>query len=226
MIECELVIFDCDGVIIDSEIISAQMLIDELATHGVKLDLDYVSKHFLGRSYPVVLSQIRKDFGIELSDNFEVEYRARLMTAFQRDLKIMPGVRDVLEQLDVPYCLATSSSPARVRNSLEIVDLVGHFDGRITTSAEVAHGKPAPDLFLLAAEKHGTKAENCLVIEDSFAGGIEAGLAAGMRVWHFIGGGSHLVGQTMNALDKAKAHKRFANFDELFRLAPELKRGT
>lgn len=224
MIDCELVIFDCDGVIIDSEIISAHMLIDELATYGVNLDLDYIARHFLGRSYPVVLTQIRQDFDIELSDNFEADYRARLIAAFQNDLKIMPGVREVLDLLAVPYCLATSSSPARVQQSLEIVGLTDQFKGRITTASEVANGKPAPDLFLLAASKHDTKPEKCLVIEDSFAG-ISSGLAAGMQVWHFAGG-SHLAGQTFDAQNSVAAHKRFSSFADMFRLAPELKRGV
>ena len=81
----DLVIFDCDGVLIDSEIISAKMLVDELAKLGVTIDLDYVALHFLGRSYPTVMNQIRKEFGLNLPADFEDEYRQRLMAAFEAE---------------------------------------------------------------------------------------------------------------------------------------------
>ncbi|MCB1516310.1 MAG: HAD family hydrolase [Hyphomicrobiaceae bacterium] len=218
-----LVIFDCDGVLIDSEVISARMLISELEKYGVQVNLEYVARHFIGRSYPVVLSQIRKEFGVVLPDGFEADYRARLIEAFRADLKIMPGVREVLGDLSVPFCLATSSSPNRLRQSLELVGIAGLFEGRATTASEVEHGKPAPDLFLHAAEKLGTNPKECLVIEDSLAG-IRAGIAAGMQVWHFTGG-SHLRGLKLPPDNDAKPHRQFASFSEFFYGAPELKRG-
>ena len=89
----DLVIFDCDGVLIDSEIISARMLVAELAGFGVNIDLDYVAQHFLGRSYPTVMKQIRAEFGLDLPPDFEDQYRARLMAAFAAGLTIMPHVR-------------------------------------------------------------------------------------------------------------------------------------
>ena len=113
-----LVIFDCDGVLIDSEIISAKMLVDELARLGVAIDLDYVARHFLGRSYPTVMQQIREEFGLNLPEAFEEQYRNRLLAAFERDLTIMPGIAEVIGALAVPYCIATSSSPRRARRSL------------------------------------------------------------------------------------------------------------
>ena len=100
MTRTDLVIFDCDGVLIDSEVISARMLVAELAGYGVKIDLDYVARHFLGRSYPVVLAQIRGEFGVGLPDGFEADYRARLIRAFAADLRIIPGVREVIARLD------------------------------------------------------------------------------------------------------------------------------
>ena len=89
----DLVIFDCDGVLIDSEIISARMLVDELAGLGVQIDLPYVARHFLGRSYPTVMATIRREFGLDLPPEFEDQYRSRLMAAFEDGLQIMPGVR-------------------------------------------------------------------------------------------------------------------------------------
>ena len=124
----DLVIFDCDGVLIDSEIISAQMLIDVLAQRGVQIDLAYVARHFLGRSYPTVMETIRQEFHLILPPDFEADYRAKLLERFERDLKIMPGVAEVIAQMGVAYCIATSSSPMRAAKSLQMVGL-GHLAG-------------------------------------------------------------------------------------------------
>ena len=218
----DLVIFDCDGVLIDSEVISARMLVAELAPYGVAINLDYVAQHFLGRSYPVVLAQIRAEFGITLPEGFEADYRARLIAAFHDELRIIPGVRDVLNRLRRPYCLATSSSPDRLAQSLRIVGLSDAFAGRITTASEVARGKPAPDLFLLAASRQGVVPGRCLVIEDSHAG-IVAAQAAGMAVWHFTGG-SHLAGLDPPVEAKVPPDRRFASFSDFFHIAPQLER--
>lgn len=218
----DLVIFDCDGVLIDSEVISARMLIAELAHYDIHIDMSYVVRHFLGRSYPIVLKQIRSEFGIVLPDGFEADYRQRLVAAFARDLKIMPDVRDVIDNLDVPYCLATSSSPPRLAESLRIVGLTDAFENRTNTASEVANGKPAPDLFLHVARKFGVEPANCLVIEDSHAG-VQAGLAAGMEVWQFLGG-SHLDGLVPHVHPGTQAHRTFASFKEFFQICPSLKR--
>lgn len=220
----DLVIFDCDGVVIDSEAISAGMLIETLAGYGVAVDRAYVARHFLGRSYPIVMAQIRTDFGIALPQGFEADYRTRLLAAFDRDLIVMPGFTRTLERLGVPYCLATSSSPERVSRSLGIVGLADTFAGRITTSSEVERGKPAPDLFLAAAAKMGVTPRRCLVVEDSFAG-IRAGLAAGMTVWQFTGG-SHLSGLDLTDDPTASPHAKIDSFDVFFDGAPGLERST
>lgn len=209
-----LVIFDCDGVLIDSEVISARMLIAELTGHGVTLSMDFVSRHFLGRSYPVVLAEIRDRFGVRLPDRFEADYRARLLAAFARDLRIMPGVADVLARLKVPFCVATSSSPERVAQSLRIVGLHETVGGRIFTASRVARGKPAPDLFLFAAAQMGVAPGCCLVVEDSLTG-VRAGLAAEMEVWRFTGG-SHLRGLGAAQPEDPVAHRQFNHFAEFF----------
>ena len=190
------------------------MLIHELAARNVAIDMDYVARHFLGRSYAVVLATIRREFGVDLPDSFEAGYRQRLLDAFETGLKVMPGVAEAVARLRIPYCLASSSSPQRVRRSLEIAGLDAAFAGRITTAAEVAHGKPAPDLFLRAAEKMGAAPVRCLVIEDSLMG-VRAGLAAGMTVWRFTGG-SHMAGRAIETPDDARAHREFANFADFF----------
>ncbi|MEO8532023.1 MAG: HAD family hydrolase [Deltaproteobacteria bacterium] len=218
----DLVIFDCDGVLIDSETISASMLIDTLADHGVSVDAPYVAEHFLGRSYPTVMKQIRTAFGITLSQNFEDEYRARLMAAFEPGLQIMAGVRDVVDQLGVPACVATSSSPKRVARSLQLVGLDHTFAGRVFTASEVANGKPAPDLFLHVAAHMGHHPNRCLVIEDS-RNGILAAKAAGMTVWRFTGG-SHIAPADRIGPTSQLADLTFDDFVQFFDHATDLKK--
>lgn len=218
----DLVIFDCDGVLIDSEIISAKMLVAELARLGVAIDLDYVARHFLGRSYPTVMQQIREEFGLNLPEAFEEQYRNRLLAAFERDLTIMPGIAEVVASLAVPYCIATSSSPRRARRSLEIVAFPGLEETPLFTASMVEHGKPAPDLFLLAAEKMGVKPMDCLVIEDSL-NGIRAAHAAGMEVLRFTGG-AHLQGRDLTPPDGIRPAKTFDSFARFFQIVPQLRR--
>lgn len=218
----DLVIFDCDGVLIDSEIISAQMLVAELARLGVAIDLDYVARHFLGRSYPTVMRQIREEFGLNLPEAFEEQYRNRLLAAFERDLTIMPGIAEVVASLAVPYCIATSSSPRRARRSLEIVAFPRLEETPLFTASMVEHGKPAPDLFLLAAEKMGVNPKDCLVIEDSL-NGIRAAHAAGMEVLRFTGG-THLQGRDLTPPDDARPAKTFDSFARFFQIVPQLRR--
>lgn len=217
----DLVIFDCDGVLIDSEIISACMLIDELGTLGVRVDLDYVARHFLGRSYPTVMAQIRRDFSLDLPAAFEDAYRARLLAAFERELKVMPGASEVLTALPLPCCVATSSSPRRAEQSLRMTGLWPLVEGRVFTASEVANGKPAPDLFLHAAARMGARPDRCLVIEDSLTG-IRAAHAAGMEVWRFLGG-SHLGAAADAEPADATPDLRFASFDQFFHIDPRIK---
>lgn len=218
----DLIIFDCDGVLIDSEIISAQMLVDELAALGVQIDLAYVARNFLGRSYPTVMASIRTDFGLNLPFEFEDQYRSRLMAAFEQNLTVIPHVGDVLNQLGLPYCVATSSSPKRAERSLQIAGLEALTRDKLFTAAMVAKGKPAPDLFLLCASRHGTDPARCLVIEDSL-NGVRAARAAGMPVWRFTGG-SHLAGRALDEPDDARPDRHFDDFATFFDLHPDLRR--
>jgi HAD superfamily hydrolase (TIGR01509 family) len=220
----DLVIFDCDGVLIDSEIISARMLVQELARLGVVIDLAYVARHFLGRSYPTVMAQIRREFGLDLPPAFEDQYRERLLEEFGRSLQVMPGVTEVLDTLAVPYCVATSSSPRRAAMSLQLTGLGDRIGARLFTASQVQRGKPAPDLFLFAAERMGVDPARTLVIEDSLTG-LRAGQAAGMTVWHFTGG-SHFTQRDLSqdvAPDPAP-HWQFDDFANFYQTAPALRR--
>lgn len=216
----DLVIFDCDGVLIDSEIISARMLIEALEDLGVRVDLDYVARNFLGRSYPTVMAQIRREFGLDLPEDFEDRYRDRLLEGFRQGLRIMPGVAKVLAALRTPWCVATSSSPRRAEMSLTLVGLREAVGENLFTASQVAQGKPAPDLFLLAAARMQATPARTLVIEDSLTG-VRAALAAGMSVWRFTGG-SHFFSRLDEDPPDARPHRRFDDFADFFRIAPTM----
>lgn len=220
----DLVIFDCDGVLIDSEIISARMLVEELGRLGVGIDLPYVARHFLGRSYPTVMAQIRREFGLDLPPEFEDQYRERLLEGFRKDLKVMPGIPEVMDQLAAPFCVATSSSPRRAEMSLDLTGLRDRVGDRLFTASQVERGKPAPDLFLFAAARMGCAPERALVIEDSLTG-LRAARSAGMTVWWFTGG-SHFRagGAATDAPADATPHRRFDDFADFFHTAPALRR--
>ncbi len=183
----DLIIFDCDGVLIDSEVISTHTLLDTLAAHGLAVDIAYVRKTYLGRAMSVVKEDYRRRLGRELDAGFDDDFLTRLFAAYRRELTAMPGVKELIAGLTVPYCMATSSSMTRATVSLEVSGLLPFFDGKVFSASMVAHGKPAPDLFLYAARALGAEPARCLVIEDSDVG-VLAAQSAGMTVWHFVGG--------------------------------------
>lgn len=188
----DLIIFDCDGVLIDSETISARTLIGLLEPFGVQIDFNYIQRHFLGRSFPTIAETIRADFDVTLSEGFEAMYRRVLLDAFKTELRPTKGIETVLRHLDIPFCVATSSSPERALRSLEMTGLAPYFADRVFTASDVPNGKPAPDLFLHVAATLGADPARCLVVEDSLSG-LQAGHSAGMTIWRYIGGG-HLDG--------------------------------
>jgi HAD superfamily hydrolase (TIGR01509 family) len=186
----DLVVFDCDGVLVDSEVLSCRCLADVLARHGLAIDADEVMERFLGRSMAAVSDHFRTMTGRELPVSFHDELQTELTEAFQADLKALPHIREALAACGDRYCLASSSGPERLAMTLSAANLDRDFAGRIFTASMVAHAKPAPDVFLLAAREMGAAPERTLVIEDSI-NGVLAGKAAGMTVWGFIGGSHH-----------------------------------
>jgi len=218
----ELVIFDCDGVLIDSEVISARILIAQLGRVGVHVDFPYVQKHFLGRSWTKVAAEVRISYGLDLDSDFEEQYRSDLLKAFETELESIHGVEAVIDRLDVACCVATSSTPKRARRSLDLSGLSPFFGDRLFTASQVKNGKPAPDLFLFVAEAMGVAPSRCLVIEDSMPG-IVAAREAGMPVWRFIGG-SHLRGLPRSDLDQGGTLTVFDKWTQFFEMAPQLKK--
>ena len=182
-----LVIFDCDGVLVDSEPISLRLLLSTLAAAGVELTPAEADALFLGRSLATTRAIVARDYGLTVTDAALDAMWRELYDAFRRELQPIPGIAATLDALGVPFCVASSSQPERIELSLTVTGLWPRFEGRVFSSTMVARGKPAPDLFLHAAETLGHAPEACLVVEDSPAG-ILAAQAAEMRVIAFTGG--------------------------------------
>ena len=182
-----LVIFDCDGVLVDSEPIATRILLETLAELGLEMATAEAYRAFLGKSLVSVCESLRRDYGIEADASALERMRERLYRALRRELQPIDGITEALEGLQRPFCVASSSQPERVRLSLEVTGLAAYFNGQVFSASMVERGKPAPDLFLHAAIKMGVARTDCLVVEDSPAG-IEAALSAGMTAFGFTGG--------------------------------------
>ncbi len=183
-----LVIFDCDGVLVDSEPISLACLTAGLNRIGVAIDVETVRARFAGTSMPSIMQHIAADYGVAAPDGFVEAVKAETLRAFDAELRAMAGAAEVIAALDLPTCVASSSDPVRLRHSLGLTGLLPLFEDRVFSSVEVARGKPFPDLFLHAAARMDYPPETCLVVEDSVPG-VTAARAAGMRVVGFTGGG-------------------------------------
>jgi HAD superfamily hydrolase (TIGR01509 family) len=187
-----LVIFDCDGVLVDSEPISLRCTAAALNRFGYPVDEDDVFDRFLGGSTASMVAAVEASLGRGLAPEALDDLRREILDAFGRELRAVPGVAKAVERLDRPFCVASSSIPERIRYSLRITGLLPLFEPDIFSATMVVHGKPAPDLFLLAAKRMKAEPGRCIVVEDSIHG-ANAGKAAGMIVLGFIGG-SHIRG--------------------------------
>jgi HAD superfamily hydrolase (TIGR01509 family) len=181
-----LLIFECDGVLVDSEVLSCRIDAEFLTEIGVPYTAEEIARQFLGVSLKTMISRIESERDCKLPDDFSEKLNRTLFARFETDLKPIEGVRDAILSLPFPRCVASSSIPERIALSLRVTGLADLFDN-IFSSTQVARGKPAPDLFLHAASRMNTLPEECLVIEDSIAG-VQAARAAGMRVIGFVGG--------------------------------------
>ena len=177
----ELVIFDLDGVLVDSEPISTRVLMAVLAEVGLPLDEAAAERLFLGRSRGETVAYVEQQLGHAVPEDFVANWQRRAFAAFRQELRPVPGIEDTLDQLTVPICVASGSDPARIQLSLELSGLLSRFAGRIFSATQVARGKPAPDLFLFAARNLGAAPAHCLVVEDSLPG-VQAAVAAHMPV--------------------------------------------
>jgi HAD superfamily hydrolase (TIGR01509 family) len=183
----ELVIFDCDGVLVDSEILAVEIDRRICADLGWELSVEEVVDRFLGTSSASFAAQLESHLGIELPPDWEDEYRPWLFEAFDADLRAVAGIESALDRIDLRTCVASSGSHEKIRKTLGLTGLLARFEGRIYSSSEVPNGKPAPDLFLHAAARLGHEPERCVVVEDSKYG-VRAARSAGMHAFGYAGG--------------------------------------
>jgi HAD superfamily hydrolase (TIGR01509 family) len=183
--ERNLLIFDCDGVLVDSEPLANRVLNEALAELGLQISLQESTDRFTGLSMPSCIGLAEKMLGKKLPPNFVSELERRTEQVFRQSLRPVAGIADLLEIVQAPVCVASSGSHAKIRNSLELTGLRPWFpEAAIFSAEDVTRGKPAPDLFLFAASRSGFPTERCVVIEDSVPG-VRAGIAAGMRVFGY-----------------------------------------
>ena len=208
-----LLIFDCDGVLVDSEMIATAVDVEALAALGYRIETRTFIDRFVGKSSRDMLAAIESEMGRPLPADFAESRATELQRRFRAELKAMPGVAEAIGSLPGPRCVASSSSPQRIRLSLQLTGLLHLFDPHIFSATQGERGKPAPDLFLLAAERMKADRRTCLVIEDSVAGATGA-RAAGMTVLGFHGG-SHADERLPARLRAAGAHEIFAHMRDL-----------
>ncbi len=199
----DLVIFDCDGVLIDSETLVCRVGADVLTAHGFPITAEEIARRFIGRSAAHMFGEIERESGRALPQTLRDDLKARVNAALAGEVVAMPGLVLLLDRLEIPACVASSSDPERLRAALGAAGLYDRFHPHVYSAVQVPRGKPAPDLFFHAAARLGVIPEACIVIEDSEAG-VTAGRAAGMEVIGFTGGG-HCGPDHGDALRKAGA---------------------
>jgi HAD superfamily hydrolase (TIGR01509 family) len=206
-----LIIFDCDGVLVDSEVIDARIRSECFGAEGFPITAQELADHS-GISRAGLIELIEGRFGRPLPEGFMETTRAKIMGAFTEELQAIEGVSKLLRSLTIPVCVASNSYPDRLRHSLEVTGLWQFFNPHVFSAAMVERGKPAPDLFLFAAERLNVSPADCLVIEDSVHGTMAA-QAAGMAVIGFCGG-SHCKTGHAKRLFEAGCARVFARISE------------
>jgi len=209
-----LTIFDCDGVLVDSETLSSAIYAEALSEFGYEIDAETVAARFTGFSMKSTIATVEADWGQPLPEDFAATVRARADVRFDQDLTAISGIAAALDKLGDPRCVASSGQMRRIQRSLHKTNLMKYFDAAALFSAQMVDcGKPAPDLFLHAAHEMGFAPQSCVVIEDSLPG-VQAAAAAGMTVLGFAGG-SHISGGHEDRMRRAGAHDVFDDMTAL-----------
>lgn len=180
----DLVIFDCDGVLVDSDQISLRIQAEWISALGLAMSYDDCVRDFLGLGMPATLRILAERLGRPVPEGWETELDSAVREGFRRELRPVPGIVEALQALDMPMCVASSGTHEKMRLTLGLTGLWDWFAGRIFSADEVQRGKPSPDLFLHAASRMSTSPERCMVVEDS-PFGIAAAKAAGMAALGF-----------------------------------------
>ena len=186
--EFDLVIFDCDGTLVDSEPITNRVLAEYISEFGLEMDGEEALRLFVGRDMPEIIRVLESRLGERLPDHFDEKFRERQAVALKSELEAIDGAHDLLESVSKPYCVASNAPRKKIEINLNVTKLSRFFSqDRIFSAYDIQKWKPDPDLFLNAAKRMKFRPERCVVIEDSVAG-IDAGIAAGMQVIGFCHG--------------------------------------
>ncbi len=204
----ELLILDCDGVVVDSEPITTRVLTKMLTELGATVSIEEVTAKFTGHTFARTLELVSELLRAPLPQDFIANYRERTFAALEAELKPVQGIEAALDEIAIPNCIASNGPHGKMRKTLGLTSLLSRFEGRLFSSADVPSGKPFPDLYLFVAAHFNVSPSACLVIEDS-PSGISAALAAGMTVYGFAGTTS------AQGLLAAGAHRVFRQMSEL-----------
>lgn len=194
--------------LVDSERITNTVFAKMLSELGLSISLDHMYEHFMGRPMTQCLELIAVKLGKPPPPDFEEQYKKRARVALEKKLRPILGVPEMLDELKIPYCVASSGTHDKMRTTLGITGLLSRFHGRLYSVTEVAHGKPAPDVFLYAAAQCGVEASACAVIEDTPTG-VAAGVAAGMTVFGYTG---------LLSADRLRMAGAYYTFDDMHKL--------
>jgi HAD superfamily hydrolase (TIGR01509 family) len=220
----DLVIFDCDGVLVDSEVISCRAHSQVLTRHGYPITAEQVLDRFLGVSDREARITIESELGRKLPDDIEIQIKQATLQFYAGDLRAISYVGEAIAAVDLPKCVASSGTPEKIHHGLSCAGLYDRLAPNIFSATQVKRGKPAPDLFLFAAGQMRTAPERCLVIEDSVPG-ITGARAAGMTVLGFHGG-SHCRPGHADMLRAAGATLTFADMRQLPGLIGQIGAGA
>jgi len=215
-VNVDLIIFDCDGVLVDSEVISCRAHAETLTRHGYPITAEQVLERFLGVSDREARQTIEREMGRELPDDFEAQMKQAALQRYTGELGAIPNIGEAIDAIRLPKCVASSGTPEKIHHGLTCAGLYDQLAPHIFSATQVSRGKPAPDLFLFAAEQMKVQPAQCLVIEDSVPG-VTGGRAAGMTVLGFHGG-SHCQPGHAELLRAAGAAVTFGDM----RTLPEL----
>ena len=204
------VIFDCDGVLVDTEKISIGTLVEMGNSYGAAIDFDFALSHFLGKSLEYCFEFIAEKATIKLPEDFEKQYRKISFERFQKELQPIPGVKKLIQKLEVPFCVASNGPLNKMELNLKTVGLDVAFGENMFSAYQVGKFKPDPTLFLHAAKTLGFNPEECVVIEDSPVG-VKAAIAGGFNVYGFAN--SHSEAELKNVTSKL-----FYSMDELIKI--------
>jgi HAD superfamily hydrolase (TIGR01509 family) len=209
----ELVIFDCDGVLVDSEVLSSRAHAETLTRHGYPITAEKERERFLGVADHEARLIIEAEIGRRLPDDFERQMQQAALQLYSEHLGLIPHVAETIAALSLPKCVASSGTPEKIRHGLTCAGIYNLLAPHIFSAVQVKRGKPAPDIFLFAAEQMKTTPERCIVIEDSVAG-VTGARAAGMTVLGFHGG-SHCTAAHAAMLKAAGVHETFDDMRQL-----------